>query len=272
MMEYSREIEAVLGELRGGRPVALAVVVRKSGSAPRDVGARIVVRMDGSTVGTLGGGAFERLVVKDSLEALKEGRPALKRYAFREEGVEGAEKTGLICGGEVEVFIDVLKPAPRIILVGAGHLAQAIAKIASDAGFKVSVTDPSPELASRERFPMAEEVVVGEPEEGVKKLKPTERDLIVIVYGAVEEDYRALVKALETPARYIGLLGSRRKCAEFLKRLRGKGYSEEALRGRVYMPIGIDIGADTPEEIAVAVVAEIVNILKGGSLRHLSII
>jgi len=271
-MSYLRELRVAVEELEKGNPVALVIVTKKIGSAPRDVGARMVVRVDGSVVGTLGGGVFERMIVEEALRALREGRSRAKRYAFREEASRGAEKTGLICGGETEVFIDVLKPAPRLLIVGAGHLAQSIARVASEVGFRIAVTDRDEGHANRERFPMAEEIVVDEPERGVEKLGPREGDLLVIVYGGVEEDYRALLKALETPVRYIGLLGSRRKCQEFLRRLRERGYREEELRGRLYMPLGLDIGADSPEEIAVAAVAELISVLRGGKLKHLSIV
>ncbi len=272
MMGYLEEFEAIVGSLKRNEPAALCIVVRKSGSAPRNVGAKMVVLGDGRVVGTLGGGPFERLVVKDALDALRSGKPALKRYVFREEGGEGAVRTGLICGGEVEVFVDVLKPAPRIILLGAGHLSEAIARVASEAGFRVSVADPSSKLATRERFPMAEEVLVAGIREGVARLRPGRDDFVLIVYGVVEEDFEALVEALKTEARYIGVLGSRRKSGEFLRRLREMGYSEDDLRGRVFMPIGLDIGAETPGEIAVAVVAELIRILRGGGLKHLSIL
>lgn len=271
-MSYLRELEAVVEELRRARSVTLAVLVKKSGSAPRNVGARMVVRKDGSTIGTLGGGPFEGMVVEEALAALSNGEPSLKKYVFREEDVNDAEKMGLICGGETEVFLDVLKPAPRALLISAGHLAHAIAEIASRVGFRVAVADSDPKLANRGRFATAEKIVVDDFERCVEKLEPSEEDFVVVVSGVVEEDFRVLRKALETSPRYAGMLGSRRKCGEFLRRLKGMGYTDEQLRGRVYMPTGIDIGADTPEEIAVAVVAEIISFLKGGDLRHLTII
>ncbi len=265
--------ETVIGELKKGKSVVLATIVRKTGSAPRDAGARILVKEDGSFIGTLGGGSFEMMVWKDALESLREGRPTLKKYVFRREGVRDGVETGLICGGEVEVFMDVLKPVPRIILIGAGHLAQAIAKIASTLGYRLTVIDLNPEFVTRERFPSAEELIVSKDlEDWVEKIQPTQNDVILIVYGGVEEDYRALKASLKTQARYIGLLGSRRKCAEFLKKLRDEGYNEEELKGRLYMPMGLDIGADTPEEIAVAVIAELIKTQKGGELKHLTII
>jgi len=271
-MSYLRELEAVVDELRRGRSVALAVLVKKSGSAPRDVGARMVIKKDGHTIGTLGGGSFERKVVEEALAALSKGETSVKKYVFREEDVQDAEKTGLICGGETDVFLDVLKSAPRVLLIGAGHLAHAIAEIGSKAGFRVAVADSDPQLASRERFAAAEKIVVDDFERCVERLEPSKEDMVLVLSGVVEEDFKVLLKALEASPRYIGMLGSRRKCGEFLRRLKDMGYTEEQLRGRVYMPTGIDIGADKPEEIAVAVVAEIISLLKGGDLKHLTIV
>jgi len=271
-MSYLRELREASRELEKGRKVVVAVVVRKLGSAPRDVGARMVIKEDGSTLGTLGGGTFERLVVKDALEALKNEKSAIKKYVFRREQIKEGVGTGLICGGEVEVFLDVLKPAPRLILIGAGHIAQSVAIVASASGFRVNVTDPDSNLASEEHFPMAEKIVVAEPGKWAEKLRISESDLILILYGGVEEDFEALLKALETPAKYIGLLGSRRKCMEFLKKLKERGYREEELKNRLYMPVGIDIGASSPGEIAVSIVAELISFLRGGKLGHLTLI
>jgi len=265
--------EALIDELKKGRAIVLATIVKKIGSAPRDTGARLLIKEDGSFIGTLGGGSFEMMVWKDALEALREGKPTLKKYVFRREGVSEGAETGLICGGEVEVFMDVLRPIPRIILIGAGHLAQAISKVASILGYRLAVVDLNPEFVSKERFPDAEELIVSRDlEDWVERLQPTSNDVILIVYGGVEEDYKALRASLKTNAKYLGLLGSRRKCIEFLKKLREEGYRDEELRGRLYMPVGIDIGADTPEEVAVAIIAELIKVMKGGSMKHLSII
>ncbi|MDW7986776.1 MAG: XdhC family protein, partial [Nitrososphaerota archaeon] len=185
----------------------------------------------------------------------------------------GGEETGLICGGEVEVYMDVLKPTPRVILIGAGHISEAISKFTSLLGYRIVIVDLNPELANKDRFPMAEQIIVSSDlKDWVDHVKPAEKDLILIVYGGVEEDYTALISALKTPAQYIGVLGSRRKCVEFLRRLRGEGYRDEDLKGRVYMPVGIDIGADTPEEIAVSIIAELIKIQRGGELKHLTLL
>lgn len=272
-MSYLNIYETLVEEHKKGRPVVLATVVKKIGSAPRDVGARILVREDGSFIGTLGGGSFEMRVWKDALEALGQGKPTLKKYVFRREGVDEGVETGLICGGEVEVYIDVLKPMPKIVLVGAGHLAQAISKIAVVLGYRTAVIDVNPEFASKERFPDAEELIISKDlEDWADEIQVTSSDIILIVYGGVEEDYKALRASLKTNVKYIGLLGSRRKCAEFLKKLRDEGYKEEDLKERLYMPVGLDIGADTPEEIAIAIMAEIIKVMKGGTMKHLSIL
>ncbi|MEM3409893.1 MAG: XdhC/CoxI family protein [Nitrososphaerota archaeon] len=272
-MSYLDIYKALIEEHKNGRSVVLATIVKKTGSAPRDVGARILVREDGSFIGTLGGGSFEMMVWRDALGALREGKPTLKKYVFRREGVGEVVETGLICGGEVEVFMDVLKPMPKIVLIGAGHLAQTVSKIAVFLGYKIAIVDVNPEFASKERFPDAEELIISKDlEDWVEKIHITSKDVVLIVYGGVEEDYKALRASLRTNAKYIGLLGSKRKCAEFLKRLKEEGYRVGDLKERLYMPVGIDIGADTPEEIAVAIMAEIVKVLKGGTMKHLSIL
>lgn len=266
-------IRAAIEEIENGRAVVIATIVKKIGSAPRDAGAKMLVKEDGSVIGTVGGGTFEKMIWRDSMEALRNGKPGLKKYVFRREGAGEGVETGLICGGEVEVFMDVLKPTPKIVLIGAGHLAQAISKIAKVLGYRIAVVDVDPEFVSRERFPEAGELIISNNlEDWVNKIEITSSDVILIVYGGVEEDYRALKTSLKTNARYIGLLGSRRKCAEFLKKLRDEGYREEDLRERLYMPVGMDIGADTPEEIAVAIMAEVIKVMKGGTTKHLSII
>ncbi|MEN2975211.1 MAG: XdhC/CoxI family protein [Candidatus Caldarchaeales archaeon] len=266
-------LEAAIKEIKNGRKAVIATIVKKTGSAPRDAGTKMLIREDGTTVGTIGGGSFEMMVWRDSMEALREGKPIVKKYFFRKEATSGGAETGLICGGEVEVYMDVLKPTPRIILIGAGHISEAISKIVSMLGYRIVIVDSNPEFANKDRFPMAEQIFVSNDfRDWVDGVKPAESDLILIVYGEIEEDYKALTSALKTHARYIGLLGSRRKCAEFLRRLRGEGYKDEELLGRLYMPVGIDIGADTPEEISVAIVAEIIKIQRGGELKHLTLL
>lgn len=264
----------IIEELDNNRSVALITIVAKSGSGPREPGAKMLVLHNGDTIGTIGGGVFERHVVSEALKALREGQPRKIKYVFRRDKIpEGAISTGLECGGEVEVFIDIIQPRPRIIIVGAGHIGKPLADLANFVGFRVVIIDDNKELASKERFPYAEKIVVDDVAKGLEKANIGSSDYVVIVYGSVEEDYKALKKALELKPRYIGLLGSKRKVALFKQRLEKDGINIEELKGRVYAPIGIDIGARTPEEIALSIMAEITSLMKGvKELRHLSII
>lgn len=264
----------IIEELDNNRPVALVTIVAKIGSAPREPGTKMLVLHNGDTIGTIGGGVFERQVVSEALKALREGQPKKLKYVFRRDHIpEGAVPTGLECGGEVEVFIDIIQPKPRIIVVGAGHIGKPLADLANFMGFRVVVVDENKELASKERFPYAEKIIVDDLARGLEKTGIGGNDYVVIVYGGVEEDYKALRKALELKPEYIGLLGSKRKVILFKQRLESSGVNIEELKGRVYAPVGIDIGARTPEEIALSIMAEIVGLMKGArGLRHLSII
>ncbi len=264
----------ILEELQAKRPVALAVIVSKLGSGPREPGTKMLVLSNGETIGTIGGGNFERLVIKEALKALKEGKPRKVKYVFRRDHIpEDAVATNLECGGEVEVFIDVIKPKPRIIVVGAGHIGKPLADLANFLGYRVVIIDDKSELASKDRFPYAEKIVVDEVSKAVEKVGITNEDYVAIVYGCVEEDYSILRKVIEYKPKYIGLLGSKRKITLFLKKLREEGVNVDELKGVLYAPIGIDIGAVSPEEIAISIMAEIVGLERGAkNLPHLTIL
>ena len=266
--------KTIIKEMEERRPVALVTVVSKLGSGPREPGAKMLVLYDGKTIGTIGGGIFERHIVNEALKALKEGRPKKLKYVFRRDHIpKDAIPTGLECGGEVEVFIDVIQPRPRIIIIGAGHIGKPLADLANFLGFRVTIIDDNKELASKERFPYAENIIVDELVKGLEKANITENDYVVIVYGGIEEDYSILRKVIELKPKYIGLLGSKRKISLFKQRLSKEGVDVEKLKGILYAPIGIDIGARTPEEIAISIMAEIIGLMKNTkNLPHLSII
>ncbi len=270
----SEIFSTLLKEINEKRPVALAVIVSKLGSGPREPGAKMLILSNGKTVGTIGGGSFERLVVKEALKALKEGKPRKVKYVFRRDHIpKDAIATNLECGGEVEVFIDVIKPKPRVIIVGAGHIGKPVADLANLLGYRVVIVDDKSELASKDRFPYAEKIVVDEVSKAIEKVGVTNEDYVVIVYGGVEEDYSILRKVIEYKPRYIGLLGSKRKITLFLKRLREEGVDVDKLKGILYAPVGIDINAVTPEEIAVSIMAEIIGLERDAkNLPHLTIL
>ncbi len=274
MSSIDREIfEALKNAVDRGEPVALCIIVEKEGSGPRGPGTKMLVFQNGKTVGTIGGGPFERMVIKEAIKALKEGKPRTVKFAFREDNVPlGAYRTGLICGGVLTVFIDVIKPKPRVLVLGVGHVGKPLANLATLLGYRVWVIDDNPKHASPEKFPNVEKIVVDNWEKAIDKVHITNDDYVLIVHGEVQHDYVALKKALEANAKYIGLLGSKNKVKTYLKKLSEEGYDLSRLKGKVYAPVGLDIGASTPEEIAISILAEILKIERKGSGRHLTIV
>jgi len=249
--------------LEGGKRVALCTVIEKKGSGPRDIGGKMVVSEEGETFGTIGGGNLERALINESLKALREGKPKKAVFSLRKGGGGEAVETGLICGGELTMFIDVIEPKHRLILIGAGHVAWSLAKLADIVGFSLAVVDDNEKLANRERFPMAE-VITGNFNEILDKLEVGPRDFVVIVHGEPEHDYLALEKIIKRRPAYIGLLGSKAKAATLVKRLKEAGISDEDFKP-LHAPLGLDIGAQTPEEIAVSILAEIINEKRKGA-------
>ncbi|MEM1539632.1 MAG: XdhC family protein [Candidatus Bathyarchaeia archaeon] len=255
-MEILSKAVQLLGQ---GKKVALCTIIDKKGSGPRDVGGKMVVVEDGEIFGTIGGGSLERTLINESLKALKEGKA--KKVVFslhRGEQKTEAVETGLICGGELTIFIDVIEPRPRLVIIGAGHVAHPLAKMADIAGFNVVVADDNEDLASRERFPTVAEILTGDFNEILDKVEVGARDFVVIVHGEPEHDYLALKKMIEKRPAYLGLLGSRAKVATLVNRLKGEGVSSEMLK-ILHAPVGIDIGAQTPEEIGISILAEIIS-------------
>jgi len=260
--------------LSKGLRLALCIIVRKEGSAPRDVGAKILVAENGRVFGTLGGGPFEAQVVSDALKAISEGAPRLVRYSFTGGAVEGAKDTGLICGGVVEVFIDVLKPPPRAVVVGFGRVGRPLYSLLRMLGFDVVVLDTSKEAVKELVESGYGGVYVGSVDELVARFREISRssDYVFVVYGDVEVDYAFVREALRAGVRTVWLLGSRRKVAEFVRRLLSEGFSPGEVSSRLRAPMGLDIGADTPEEVALSAVAEAVAVMRRAQVRPLNIV
>lgn len=264
-------VSSILEYLEKGMRAALCQVVHKEGSAPRDVGARMVVGEDGRRVGTIGGGTFEAEVVLEALKAIEEGRPRLAKYSFAGRPVEGAKDTGLICGGLLWVYIDVFTPKPRAVVIGLGNVGGPLTRVLKLLGFEIYALDTdgkSEKLAEELGVP----VFVGTVEEVASKIREAARrgDHVFVVYGVIEADYLFVRESLKTEASTVWLLGSRRKVAEFVKRLVSEGFKGEDLVKRLRAPIGLDLGADTPEEIAVSVAAELVALRRGVSVKSLN--
>jgi xanthine dehydrogenase accessory factor len=239
-----------------GRPFVVATIVAAHGSTPRKVGARMIVHPDGAIDGTLGGGPFEALVIEDSRKAVASGESGLRAYRFLPAG-ENA--TGMTCGGDVEVFLDVQRRAPRAVIFGGGHVALPLARLAKTCGFRVAVIDDRAEFASAERFAGMDEVVHADGGYVRCDFPLEEDDHVVIVTRCHQTDEACLRQVLDddrAPA-YVGVVASRRKAKVLLAGLRKDGYDRDCLEA-VRSPVGLDIGAETPEEIAVAILGEII--------------
>lgn len=254
-MDIYQEITRLRQE---GRRAALATIVRRLGSTPRKDHAKMLVYEDGSTLGSVGGGCTEAEVWQKARSVITSGRSALVKYELTEDD---AENEGLVCGGTVEIFVEPILPEPKIVLLGAGHVGQAIAETAHRVGFKVAVLDDRESFASRNRFPHAEEILVG-PFESLDPSIVTENSFILVVTRGHRYDQIAVEQAIQTRARYVGLVGSRRKVQLIVENLLEKGLPAEAFT-KLYSPIGIEIGSETPAEIAISVLAELIAIRKG---------
>jgi xanthine dehydrogenase accessory factor len=256
-MEPMKGFHERLGRyLREGRPFAVATIVSARGSTPRKTGTRMIVHEDGAIDFTLGGGPFEALVIEDAREVLRTGEPAVKAYRFLPAGEHA---TGMTCGGEVEVFLEAHRRAPRVLIFGGGHVALPLAKLARTVGFRVAVVDDRADFATRERFPEADEVILAEGGYVRRDVPVEPDDFVVIVTRCHQTDEACLRRVLDDdrePA-YLGVVASRRKARVLFARLLQDGYARERLE-QVRSPVGLDIGAETTEEIAVSIIGEIV--------------
>jgi xanthine dehydrogenase accessory factor len=243
---------------RAGRKAVLATIVQIRGSVPSFQTAKMLVRDDGSTV--------EADVWAAAQDVLREEKSRVMQFDLTEESMaEG----GLICGGKVEIFVEPVLPIPEMIIFGAGHISTQVSKIAVIAGFRTTIVDNRPVYANAERFPEAEAIHSSSFEESFEAIMPTENTYLVIVTRGHQEDENVLRWAVGTNARYIGMIGSKRKIRTIADNLTKEGIERERIE-RVHMPIGLDIGAVTPEEIAVAIVAEAIHIRRVGFKHPLS--
>jgi xanthine dehydrogenase accessory factor len=247
--------EEIVRMRRAGQRGALATIVHTNGSIPSYESSRMLVREDGSLVGTIGGGCVEAEVWAAAKEVMQKESP--RKMVFNLNN-EASYDNGLICGGTVEIFVEPILPQPLLYLFGGGHVSMALAKAAFSAGFGVAVVDDREAFANLQRFPMAQEVFTSY-EDAFSKIKPTASSYVVIVTRGHKEDMRVLAWAVRTGARYIGMIGSKRKVLSVYKALEQDGYRPEEME-RVYAPMGLDIGALSPEEIAISIVAELIAV------------
>lgn len=260
--------EQIVQLRREGRRGAVATIVNVRGSIPSFRTAKMLVRDDGSIVGTIGGGCVEADVWQAAREVMESEKSRTLSFNLNQDP---KYDTGLVCGGTLDIFIEPILPPALLYIFGAGHVALNVCQAAAKAGFDVIVTDDRSSYATQERFPAAREVHALEFDEAIKKLDPNESSYIVIVTRGHRDDMQILRWAVQTRARYVGMIGSKRKVIAIAKALQEEGLPAH-LFDRVHAPIGIDIGAVTPEEIAVAITAELIAFRRHSTaaLPHLS--
>jgi len=232
--------------LESKQSAVLATVIQVSGASPAKVGAKLLLRADDTMAGTVGGGKLEEAILAECRQARAEGQPRIAHYALAETG---AEAIGTLCGGDVRVFIEPYNPPPKLVIVGGGHVGRPLKVMGETVGFEVIVVDVEP---GRATVPELDAVALNED------------SYVVLITTDHISDEAALRKVITSPARYIGMIGSRTKCQTIVEHLVADGFTEQQLV-RVYAPIGLDLGGPTPQEIALAILAEIVVVRRGGS-------
>lgn len=244
--------EEILRLNRADRTAVLATIVQAIGSSPQKEGSKILVRDDGSTLGTLGGGCLEAEVIQASLMAMRDCSHCTIPFELTEK------HGGLVCGGKVLVYVEPIVPKPHLVILGGGHVGKALCSAAHFCGFRVTVADDRQEYANKGLLPAADDVVVTDFDTVFDNLAADKKTYVVIATRGHNHDLDALKSTLRTEACYVGLLGSKRKKAILFKTLQDDGFSGYDI-GRIIIPVGISIGSVTPEEIAISIMAQIIQ-------------
>ncbi len=248
-----------------GQSLALCTVIKTSGSVPRHAGSKMLVFPDGRIEGSVGGGEMESRVVQMALKVLENGQPQTLSYTLNDPGKGDPG----VCGGTVEVFVEAIKAQAKLLIIGAGHVGQAIAYLGDWLGFRVEVSDDRPDFCTPELVPQAQAFFPGPLAEQIDELSITPETYIVLSTRNLEVDLQVLPLLLESPAVYIGVIGSKRRWTIARKKLEEAGLSKKQLE-RITSPMGLEINAETPEEIALSILTEIVMQQRGGDGKRMS--
>jgi xanthine dehydrogenase accessory factor len=250
--------ERIIDLKKSEKPFSLAIIVKTEGSTPRRVGAKMIIMKDGKTIGTLGGGDLEKKVIEEGINVIKQGKPKIASFTLDiEEG-----KLDMMCGGKLDIYIEPILPEAKLIIFGAGHISRSIAPLMRGAGFQVSVVEDSPDLLQKDKFPETEDLVLTDMEQFAKNLPSDPRTYVVLLSRGFSKDKAILTQLIQKDFKYIGMIGSARKIVTMKEDLKKQGAPEEAFL-KLQAPIGLDIGAETPEEIAISIAAEIIAAKKG---------
>jgi xanthine dehydrogenase accessory factor len=253
-------VYAALAQLEhNNQAAALCTIIHSQGSTPRGVSSKMLVYPDGSIVGTVGGGEVENWVIIEALEALNDGHPRILPYSM----VDPQRGDPGVCGGQLDVFVDPILPAPFLVVIGSGHVGKAVVHLAHWLGFRVAVSDDRPDFCNSEAVPDADEYYPVSMPELPTKLEITPWTYLVLTTRGSNVDVEGLPPIIETKAAYIGVIGSRRRWETTRRQLMDNGISEDVLK-KVHSPIGLELNAQTPEEIAVSIMAEILMLRDSG--------
>jgi xanthine dehydrogenase accessory factor len=259
--------EEIVQMRRAGRRGALATIVHTNGSIPSYESSRMLVRDDGTIAGTVGGGCVEAEVWAAAKDVIQNEQPRKMTFNLNHEAAYDA---GLICGGTLEIFVEPILPQPTVYLFGGGHISTAVARVAHQAGFAIAIIDDREAFANSERFPMASEIYTTY-EDAFAKVRPNSSSYLLIVTRGHKDDMNVLAWAIDTEARYIGMIGSKRKVISVYRALEKEGHNLEKFE-RVHAPVGLDIGALSPDEIAVSIAAELIAVRRNAAnLQHKSV-
>ena len=258
MAEIAR---VVLEAMRGGPPVVTVTVIQSDLRSDVHAGDKMLVRADGSTIGALGGGVVEEALVRYAVDAIP--RHAVEAVRLTADGEIVGDRH---LPAEIEVMVEVVESPARLVIVGGGHIGRSLVKLGAEVGFSVTVIDDRPDYANRERFPEADYVICADFEPALAEVPVDHNTYIVLVTRGHKQDELSLRCLVDRPAAYLGMIGSKRRTGAVLQHLAEDGFDRAAL-DRVRTPIGLDIGAETPEEIAVSIIAEIIMTRRGGAGR-----
>jgi xanthine dehydrogenase accessory factor len=262
--------EKIVSLRREGHSAALATIINVRGSIPSFASAKMIITDDGNIFGTIGGGCVEAEVWQTAREVLATKKPRILAFNLNKDP---KYDTGLVCGGSLEIFVEPIFPTSTLYIFGAGHVGWNVYRVAHVAGFDAVVADDREAYANRERFPEASEVYAEEFDQVLAKLNPPKEAFIVIATRGHRDDMKILRWAVGTQAHYIGMVGSKRKVVTIYKTLEKEGVPQEKL-DLVHSPIGLDIGATTPEEIGVSIVAELIAVRRNAeaALPHMRLL
>ncbi len=249
-----------------GISFAIATIIESQGSTPRNT-AKMIVKGDGSIVGTIGGGLAEAYIIKESIDAIRENKSKTVGYSLDSEQTDGIE---MLCGGKINVFIEVVLEAPRIVMIGAGHVGLAVSKLVDFLGYHLAIVDERSEFANSKNYPMAGEIYCSRDMEQVMEQLRIEGNTFIVI-ATDEWDLPALKGVINSKAAYIGMIGSRRKVKIVKEELQKEGITPERLEF-IHTPVGLDIGSETPEEIALSIMAEILKVRNGKTGKSLKLI